>query len=180
MAKYVALLRGIGPSNPNMRQKKLCGVLEDLGFSGVAGVISSGNVLFEANSTDAEVLEAMIEPAWPRKLGFSSTTIIRSQEQLQQLAAIDPFKGLEHSSKSYLMATFFKKPLRMPFKLPHQPHGKPYRLIYADKLTLCTITDNTVLQTTDLMAWLEKQFGKEITSRTWLTVQRIITKMASS
>ena len=42
---------------------------------------------------------------------------------------------------------------------------------------LFTVTDNTVVKTTDLMTWLEKEFGKEITSRTWLTIHRILKKM---
>ena len=48
MIKYVALLRGIGPGNPNMRNDKLRSVFEKLGFSNVKTVISSGNVLFES------------------------------------------------------------------------------------------------------------------------------------
>ncbi|MBA3630747.1 MAG: DUF1697 domain-containing protein [Actinobacteria bacterium] len=43
MKSYVALLRGIGPSNPNMRNDRLRAVFEDLGFSNVRAVISSGN-----------------------------------------------------------------------------------------------------------------------------------------
>jgi uncharacterized protein (DUF1697 family) len=50
--KYVALLRGIGPSNPNMRNEKLRGVFEKLGFDNVQTVISSGNVLFQTPTKD--------------------------------------------------------------------------------------------------------------------------------
>ena len=177
MPKYVALLRGIGPSNPNMHQKKLCGVLELLGFTSVQGVISSGNVIFESDSKDTKSLEEVIEKAWPEKLRFNSTTIIRSQAELKKLTDADPFKGLDHGRASYLMVTFFKKPSKMPFKLPYQPPDKPYKLIGATSDALFTVTDNSQFPTTDLMTWLEKQFGKEITSRTWLTVHRILKKM---
>jgi uncharacterized protein (DUF1697 family) len=177
MAKYAALLRGIGPSNPNMHQKKLVGVLEDLAFSNVQAVISSGNVIFESPSRDTTTLEAKIEKAWPEKLDFNSTTIIRSQEQLQKIIDSDPFKGLEHGRASYLMVTFFKNPTKIPFKLHYQPPNKPYKLIGALDGALFTVTDNSQIPTTDLMTWLERQFGKEITSRTYLTVQRILKKM---
>src|SRR2546423_1896339 len=106
--KYVALLRGIGPSNPNMHGQKLKAVMEELGFDNVQTVISSGNVVFESPSKDEKALEAKIEAAWPTKLGFNSTTIIRSQQQLQALVAQDPFQGAEHSRGSYLLVTFFK------------------------------------------------------------------------
>lgn len=175
--KYVALLRGIGPGNPNMRNEKLRGVLEDLGFRNVQSVISSGNIVFESNVTDTAKIESMLEEAWPKMLGFTSTTIIRNQSDLQKLIKLDPFKGLTHGPSSYLMVTFFKHSTKVPFKLPYQPPHKPYKLVAATKNTLFTITDNTVLTTTDLMGWLEKQFDKEITSRTWLTIQRILKKM---
>ncbi len=50
MVRYVALLRGMGPANPNMRGEKLRKVFEGLGFENVRTVLASGNVLFESRS----------------------------------------------------------------------------------------------------------------------------------
>jgi uncharacterized protein (DUF1697 family) len=61
--KYVVLLRGIGVANPNMHGSKLAGVLQGLGFTHVQSVISSGNVIFESDSTDISKLETTIEMA---------------------------------------------------------------------------------------------------------------------
>ena len=174
--KYVAFLRGIGPGNPNMRNDKLRGVFEELSFSNVRSVISSGNIIFESNSKDIARMEAKIEAAWPKRLGFTSTTIIRSQKQLEDLVALDPFKGLTHGPSSYLLVTFFKKPQKMPFELPFQPDNRPYYLPISTDQEVFSVTDNTNIPTTDLMTWLERQFGKEISSRTWKTVQRILAK----
>src|SRR5581483_8879431 len=109
MPKYVALLRGIGPSNPNMHQKKLEGVLEELGFSNVKTIISSGNVVFESPLKDIAKLEDKIERAWPAKLGFNSMTIVRSREQLKALVDKKPYGSTEHSRENYLLVTFFKQ-----------------------------------------------------------------------
>lgn len=68
--KYVALLRGIGPSNPNMHGSKLAGVLESLGFRNAQPLLSGGNVVFESNIVDIPKLEATIHAAWPKQLGF--------------------------------------------------------------------------------------------------------------
>jgi uncharacterized protein (DUF1697 family) len=179
MTKYAALLRGIGPGNPNMRNDKLRGVFEDLGFTNVQSVISSGNVIFESNKTDISALEAAVEQALPKKLGFNSTTIIRSQEQLEKLVKANPFKDLVHGPSSYLLVTFFKNSTKINFKLPYQPANKPYEVIGMVDNTLFTVTDNTILKTTDLMTWLEKEFGKQISSRTWKTVHRILKKLES-
>lgn len=177
LMKYVALLRGIGPGNPNMHQSKLCGVLEELGYKGVQGVISSGNVIFESDKTDVAQMEAELERAWPDKLGFKSTTIIRSQEQLEQVVTNHPYGNLQHGPKSYLLVTFFKHSTDVGFELPYQPPGKTYKLLSATKNHLYTTTDNTVVKTTDLMTWLKKQYSKEISSRTLLTCRRILGKM---
>lgn len=175
--KYAALLRGIGPSNPNMHQAKLCGVLEKLGLTNVHAVISSGNVIFESDLTDKTALEDRIEQAWPRELGFTSTTIIRSQHELQELLAHDPFKGVVDDTHVYGLMTFFKRPQQITFEIPYQPEGKPFQIIAAGKDFVCTVTDLKTTKTPDTMGWLERQFGKNITSRTPGTVHRILKKM---
>ena len=106
MAKYVALLRGIAPTNPNMRNNKLRGVFEKLGFENVKTVISSGNVIFESPSRSRRKLEESIEKALPEELGFKSTTIIRSQGQIQKLVDKNPFQGMRYSQASSLNVTF--------------------------------------------------------------------------
>jgi uncharacterized protein (DUF1697 family) len=177
MTKYVALIRGIGPGDPRKTNEKLRGALESLGFSNVESVISSGNVIFESSENDIRQLEEMIETAWLQLLGFQATTIVKSQQQLQRILAADPFDGATHSNSSYLLVTFFKRKTKPDFGLPFHPPGKSYKVVgYADNV-LFTITDNTNLKTSDLMTWLEKQFGKDITSRTPLTIQRILKRM---
>jgi uncharacterized protein (DUF1697 family) len=155
MTKYVALLRGIAPLNPNMRNDKLRAVLEKLGFKNVRTVISSGNVLFETNSNNKKALEESIEKAWPKELGFNSTTIIRSHQDLQDMVNKDLFKGKKDLPKSRFNITFLKKGGEIP------------SIIYT---TNYGATPNVMLE-------LEKKHGKEITTRTYKTVERIITAM---
>lgn len=177
MTKYVAFLRGIGPGNPNMHNEKLRGVFESLGFNNVRSVISSGNVLFESNLKDTKKMEKMIEDAWPVQLGFTSTTIIRSLEELESLIALSPFNGLEHTPKTNLNVTFLKsEPLRLP-TLPYAPEGKGYSVVNIAPKTLFSVVDLNNAKTPDLMTWLEKQFSKKITTRTWKTVNRVVEKL---
>lgn len=178
--EYVALLRGIGPANPNMRNEKLRGVLESLGFDNVQTVISSGNVLFEADSSDVAALEAQIQAAWPEQLGFQSTTIVRTREQLEQLVADNPFGDRTDTQSSRLQATFLKhEPDQRP-DLPHTPPEGDYAIVAIVGRTICSTIDLTGSRTPDLMRWLEKTFGKQITTRTWKTVQRIVQRMDDS
>lgn len=162
--------------NPNMRNEKLRSVFEHLGFSKVQTVISSGNVLFETHATDHKILEHMIERALPEQLGFTSTTIVLAQEELKDIAAHNPFKGREHSSKTYLTVTFGKEEFKAPFETPYviKEKGSSILRIYGRSVfSLVELTGKTP----DLMTWLEKTFSKQITTRTWKTVGRIIEKL---
>ena len=177
MTRYVALLRGIAPTNPNMRNDKLRGVFENLGFENVKTVISSGNVIFESPSRSVKKLEEIIESALTEQLGFTSTTIIRSQGQFQKLVDKNPFQGMAHSQKSSLNVTFLKKKRRTNIKFPHKIDNRDYELLGMYDGAICSVIDLTSSITPDLMLWLEKQFGKEITTRTWKTVERILKTM---
>lgn len=174
---YVALLRGVTPSNPKMRNKNLRLVCEELGFRNVQTVISSGNVVFDSDINDHGELETTLEQAWQEKLGFESMTIVRSDDQLSDLVDAQPFGDLEHSRETYLLVTFAKVPLDIGFEFPHQPEGRPYRLVGATDTELFTVSDTTVGSSLDLMAWLDTEFDKRVSSRTWLTVHRILKKM---
>lgn len=153
--RYVALLRGIMPMNPNMRGEKLKAVFEDLGFTNVHTVIASGNLVFDSPQKDAAALEKKVEAALPKKLKFSSTTIIRSEKELQALAKRNPFKGVKDEKPNYLVVTFFKNKQK----------------------ELCTVIDLRAGKTPNFMSKIEKMHGKEITTRTWKTVHRILKKM---
>ena len=160
-----------------MRNDKLRGVFENLGFENVQTVISSGNVIFDSASRAVRQLEERIEKAIPEELGFNSTTIIRSKAQIQRLVDEDPFEGMEHSQKSSLNVTFLKKNTRIDIEFPYTVENRAYRLLGMYEGAICSVIDLTSSKTPDLMSWLEKKFGKEITTRTWKTVERILKAM---
>ena len=180
MNRYVAFLRGIGPSNPNMRNENLRAVGESLGFQHVQTFISSGNLIFDSESDDAAELEGMLEAEWPRQLDFESRTLIRSQSELERLVDLAPFGERTHGPDTYLLVTFSKTPLEIAFELPYQPPGRDLWAVGSTEREIFTVTDTTSAATPDVMVWLEKEFGKDISSRTWLTVQRILKRMTHS
>jgi uncharacterized protein (DUF1697 family) len=175
MTSYVALLRGIAPLNPNMHNDKLRGVFESLGLANVRTLLSSGNVLFDSDSA-ASKLESQIEKAIIAQLGFTSTTIIRSRQELERLVALDPFKGADTDASFKQNITFLKHPAHTKLTFPHRPPGKEYELLSLHDRAVCSVIDITLSKTPDLMVWLEREFGKDITTRTYQTVQRIIKK----
>lgn len=160
-----------------MRNEKLRGVFMGLGFARVETVISSGNVLFDSPSEDVQRLEATIEKALPLQLGFTSATIIRSRERLRRLAGRVPFKGHEDVPNSRLNVTFLKRPPMTKLTFPYRTEDGNFELVALYDQAICSVTNLSRGGTPDVMAWLERQFGKEITTRTWRTVGRILRRM---
>lgn len=174
--KYVALLRGIGPGDSRMSHESFQRFFYSLGFKNIQPLLSSGNIVFETERNSKE-LEKIIEEALPEKLGFARTTIVWSEEQLKRLVAQNPFVGFENSHSSTLNVTFLKNPQNIDLKFPYKIEGRNYQLIGEFEGVVFSVIDTTKERTPDLMVWLEKKFSKEITTRTWKTVQRILKKM---
>lgn len=178
MQQYAAFVRGIMPSNPNMTGAKLRGVCEGLGFANVGSVLASGNLFFACAEADPPELEARIESALNRELGIPGRTIVRSLPELQMLLDSDPFPGLTHQRGTYLTATFLKG-FDPPAAIPDSPDGLT-RIVGYDSAAraVLAVTDNSEPgKTPDFMTLLEKACGKDLTTRTWLTVQRVVKKL---
>jgi hypothetical protein len=74
--------------------------------------------------------------------------------------------------------TFAKRPLSVDFDYPYQPEDKEYWILGGTDRELFGLIDTTSATSPDLMSWLDNRFGKEISSRTWLTVNRVLAKLA--
>lgn len=155
MANYVALIRGVGPTNPNLRNDKLGAVLKNLGCTDVRAVLASGNLVFRSAARSAPQLEARIEKAFREKLGVSSDVIVRRQDELEAMVRKDPFKGVEHGGQWYLTVTFRKD---------RQP-------------PIFSQLERAKMEGPEFMAELERRLGKHITTRTWNTLLKIIARM---
>jgi uncharacterized protein (DUF1697 family) len=179
--KYAAFIRGIGPGDPAKSNASLCKVFESLGYKNVRAFISSGNILFEAEEErPADKLEHDIEQALTEQLKFKAMAIVRSHRQLQKFINGRPFGEQTHSPTTYLTVTFVKtKRAAQGIELPEIPLGKSFRLLGYDKelQAVYGITDTTKGKTPDFMIWLERQFGKDITTRTFNTIQRVTAKL---
>lgn len=178
-AAWVALLRGIAPMHENQKNVQLRGVLEDLGFADVTSVLSSGNLVFAADSDDREALQRRLEAAWPDRLGFRSTSILRHCDEIAGLVEQQPFGDRQHGKRSYLLVTFAKHEVPTGDDLPQPPDGVAFELLGSTGRELFTVTDTTgAAGSPETMQWLEREFGADITSRTWRTVQRLAARCA--
>lgn len=133
-----------------------------------------GIVVFSSTMRSSGKIEQLLENAWSEKLGFQSTTIVRSQSELLALVKKDPFNGFSHSPKTSLNVTFLQS---SPEAGKSLEDGRGYQVVRSHEREIYSVVDTTQAKTPDLMRLLEKKFGKRITTRTWQTVERILKKM---
>src|SRR5580704_7494693 len=92
MPTYVAMLRGInlGP-HKRVKMEALRKSFESIGLKNVQTYIQSGNVVFQAGKTSIAALRKKIEEQITSDFGFSSLTILRSQDEFGKVIKMNPF-----------------------------------------------------------------------------------------
>jgi uncharacterized protein (DUF1697 family) len=160
-----------------MRNENLRRAFEELGFWNVQTVLSSGNVLFETESSDVKELELLIERTLPEQLDFRSNTIVRGKKELQDLFLENPFGNIKDTPKSRLNVTFLKNKPETDLEFPYPAEDEGFIVLGIFNGVVFSMVNLERSKTPHLMSWLEKEFGKEITTRTWKTVGRIVRKL---
>ncbi|UDY37558.1 DUF1697 domain-containing protein [Dermatobacter hominis] len=168
--QHVALLRGIGPGNPKMRNEVLVGVLERAGLDDVRAVISSGNYVFRSVD-DRAALERRIEAALRDHLGSRCSTIVRSRRQIDGIAALPVFDGHDDGPTARCNVTFLKRRPPTGHRLPSAGDG--FEVLAVERQAVFFLVDASRSRTPEVMALMERTFGTGITTRTWRTVHRI-------
>ena len=167
MPRYAAFLRGVSPMNCRMPELKRA--FEAAGFTDVATLLSSGNVVFDATSRSTDALEKKAEAAMQKVLGRSFMTIVRPVADLAKLVEDDPYKGLKLAAGAKRIVTFLRerpKAMKLP---PTQDGASILRVDGAMAFGAYERTDKGPV----FMVLIERTFGKEQTTRTWETVRKV-------
>lgn len=167
MPRYVALLRGVSPSNCKMPQLKEC--FQAAGFDEVRTVLSSGNVVFSTRASAWTTLEHKGEQAMLASLGHVFPTFVRPTEYLQELVASDPFDGFTLPPTAKRVVTFLRRPVDSEPELPLELDGA--RILKVTATEVFTAYEPGP-RGPAFMTLLERTFGKEITTRTLDTVRK--------
>jgi uncharacterized protein (DUF1697 family) len=100
MPRYTAFLRAINVGGHIVKMTELKRIFETLGLSNVETFIASGNVIFETRVTNTTSLEAKIEKALEKRLGYEVATFLRSDEELKAIAEHEAFAAAEIATAS--------------------------------------------------------------------------------
>jgi uncharacterized protein (DUF1697 family) len=110
MANYVAFHRAINVSGTKIiKMAHLKTLFEGLGFKNVATYIQSGNVYFETAKAPNEALSKKIEKHLKTELGFEVETMVRTVEELADVAMKDPYKKIEDEGNAVVYIGFMSE-----------------------------------------------------------------------
>jgi uncharacterized protein (DUF1697 family) len=178
---YIALLRGInlGP-NRRMAMADLRGWLTGLGYGNVRTLLQSGNAVFDADGSAAQVTRAL-EKGIADGAGFPVDCVVRTAEQLRAVVAAHPF------------ADIATDPSRMGVAFLAAPLGKD-RLSDVDTDALAPERFEIGRGRTEIYLWYangmarakltglvlpDRKLGTSATVRNWNTVTKLV-ELASS
>jgi uncharacterized protein (DUF1697 family) len=182
--RYVAFLRGVnvGGHKP-LRMADLRAAFEGMGFEGVRTVQASGNVVFEAGGEEsAGAVAERIEIGLEKVLGYPIGLAVRALTDIERLVASDPFGRVAVTPETRLYVTFLSHPAKngtgiRPDKGSDRgpdAAGANARLVDVTAGEILTaITLSPRWGSTELMAWVEKEFGTDVTTRNWNTIVKI-------
>ena len=166
MPRYAAFLRGVMPTNASM--EALRRAFEAAGYGNVRTVLASGNVVFDSRAAAVGTLEKKVEAAIEKGLGKRFLTIVRPVDELRRLLERDPYRGRVKPGAKRIV-TFVRGPVGA-LELPIERDGAT--LLHLDK----DILFSAYLPTPKgpvFMALIEKAVGKEQTTRTWQTIEKV-------
>jgi uncharacterized protein (DUF1697 family) len=174
--RYVAFLRGINVGgNKMIKMEDLKRVFEAMKFRNVKTLLASGNVVFETAKVEGAELSTKIAEKLKSAFGFDAGVLVRSIDEIQRLADSKPFEKVKVTPQTRLYVTFLSEKPKTLLKVPFKPSDKDFQVLRASKDEVCivvTLTPST--QSVDLMAFLQKHYGKQITTRNWNTIEKIL------
>jgi uncharacterized protein (DUF1697 family) len=167
--RYAAFLRGVMPTNAKMPD--LRNAVEAAGFTDVKTVLSSGNVVFTAAAASEAALEKKAEAAMMRTLGRSFATIIRSLDALRAMVDADPYAAFPLAPDAKRIVTFLRATSDATLSLPVEFDGARI-LCREDREVFSAYVPSP--RGASFMVLIEKTFGKDVTTRTWDTVKKVL------
>ena len=169
MPAYAAFLRGVSPLNARMSELRKC--LEAAGLTNVKTVLASGNAVFETCSSSRAALERKLEAAMEKGLGRVFATTVRSIAELEAIGRADPFKAFSLPPKAKRIVTLLHERPTARIKLPVELDGARILSVKGTEIFSAYVPSP---KGPVFMSLIEKTFGKDLTTRTWDTLGKVV------
>jgi uncharacterized protein (DUF1697 family) len=168
--RWAALLRGVYPQI--VTQPDLVRAFEAAGFDDVSTVIASGNVVFTTRSASASAIARKAEKAMQAELGRVFLPIVRPVAALRALLEDDQYARFTLPAGAKRVVTFLRGPSGAKLELPMEKDGA--RILLATPTEVFTAYVPDPKRGGQFMKVIDDAYGKEITTRTWETVAKVV------
>ena len=178
MPNDIAFLRGINLGKRQMKMAELKACLEADGYAGVKTILASGNVRFTRRDMPDKTkagLEALIE----KRFGFPVGVVLRSEEEIAQMLAGQPFAGLDPHADVARHVLLFDKPLPAGTMLEGRPGAIEIRRIDRREIYIAAYRQSNGRYTEgieEVLKPLRTTLGRAAldTMRNWNTMEKVI------
>lgn len=168
-------LRGINVGGHHkVPMAELRNKLTEIGCENVRTLLNSGNIVFETKQTNIPDLESRIETHLSQSFNFPITLILRTKNEIADLVHKKPFETVNIHKDIRLYVSFLKNEPKIEMTLPYFSKDNTYQIISISNRIICSVLDLSTTKTPKGMDELQKIFGKNITTRNWNTILKII------
>lgn len=171
---YIAFLRGMNVPGRSVKMEYLRELFTELGLKNVRSYIQSGNVFFEADISDRQVLAGKIRQHLREALGYDVAVCLRTIPELEQIIALDPFKDIEVKPDMRLCVVFATEPIPNNLSLPMLSPKKDIEIMHTTKYEAFIIWYLISGHAPTAKGFQEKMLGHDATTRYFHTTVKIL------
>ena len=174
--RYLVMLRGINVGTRNrVPMAELRAMLADTGYSDVATVLQSGNVIVSTKSDQPDEVAGAIQRLVSDEFEVNVPCVIRTANQIREVIERNPLEGVVSDPSRYLVNFLSKVPdPEVAGALLEEDHSPEHIAIAGAEAYVWT--PDGVKAMTLSYAYLEKRFGVVATARNWNTLEKIVAK----
>jgi len=174
MNTYFSFLRGINMAGHKIiKMEDLRKCFESMRFKNVRTYIQSGNVMFESTETNTRKLGITIEKGLIKSFGFEISVFLRTLEEMQSIAQLNPFKNITTHANSKMFVTFVSEEIRPRPKAPLWTSRKDVEVIAVRGHDLFSLSHEVNGRFGFPNPFIEKEFGVAATTRNWNTLRKL-------
>ncbi len=144
---------------------------ESAGFADVKTILSSGNVAFSARAASERSLQRKAEAAMTQRFGAAFLTIVRPMDALHDMLASDPYRAFHLDPAAKRIVTFLRDKPRSKVGLPIEMGGARILSMKGREVFSAYVPNP---KGPVFMTLIERSFGKDVTTRTWDTVTKVV------
>ena len=174
--RYLVMPRGINVGSRNrVPMAELRSRLSDEGYSEVATVLHSGNVIFSKEPERSEEIAAAVQRLLRDEFEVNVPCIVRTANQLKRILERDPLREIVSDPSRYLVNFLSKAPDPELVRTLREEDHRPETIAIEGTEAYVWAPDGVKAMKLSY-ARLEKRFGVVATARNWNTIERIIAK----